>query len=62
MRIGLSFFWVRYFVGVNEVLDLMLKADTIISVVAFLLVEVTVEVLVEVVWHRVWKGSGFQRI
>ena len=34
-------FWVRYFVGVNEVLDLMPKAGAVVSFVTLLLMEVT---------------------
>ena len=44
VRVGLFFFWVGYRMGINEVLDFMPKAGTIIGVVAFFLMEVTVYV------------------
>ena len=38
--IGLLFFWVGYFMSIDEVLDFMPKAGAVVSVMAFLLVEV----------------------
>ena len=50
-----GFFWIGYFMGVNEVLDLIPKAGAIVSVVASSLMEVTIQAYVEVGWHMVWK-------
>ena len=40
--VGLFFFWIGYFMGVNEVLDLMPKAGAVVGVMAFFLMEVTI--------------------
>ena len=47
-------FRVGNFVVVNEVLDFVFKAGTVVGVMAFLLVELTVLAKVKVTWYGIW--------
>ena len=47
-------FGVRDFVTVDKVLDFVFKAGTVVGVMAFLLVELTVLAKVQVTWYGIW--------